>query len=198
MIVMEEFGRALALDPYVETIVIGAGLLSRVGGARAADLLGAVLAGDVTLAFAWAEPGFRCDPAHTRMAARRDAAGWRIEGAKSAVASAPWATHLLIAARSGGAAGERDGLSLFLVKAGTDGLVSHAYPTIDNRWAADLEFNGVWPPEDALLGEEGGGLPLVEDLHRRRVRGGGRAHAVADRRHAAPPPKAPPVRQDAG
>ena len=169
MIVMEEFGRALVADPYVETIVIGAELLARVEGARAADLLRSILAGDATLAFAWAEPGFRYNPANIRVAARRDATGWRIDGAKSAVTSAPWATHLLVAARSSGEAGDREGLSLFVVEAGTSGLVSHAYPTIDDRWAADLDFSDVRLPADALLGQEGGGLPLVEELIDRAI-----------------------------
>ena len=169
MIVMEELGQVLALEPYLETVVIGAHLLSRADSPRARAALADVVAGRRVLAFAWAEPGVRYAPQDMAMTARRDGEGWRLDGGKSVVAAAPWADSLIVAARTGGSPGEPAGLSLFLVERGSAGLTAHAYPTLDGRRAADLVFDGVTAPGDALLGEAGAALPLVEDAMDRAV-----------------------------
>lgn len=156
MVVMEALGEALVIEPFAETVVAGAALLRAAGGDRAGALLDGVVAGEVRLALAWAEPARRYDwaPADTR--ATRTAAGWRLDGAKAVVTGAPWATHLLVTARTDA------GASLFVVDADAAGVAMTAYPTIDGRRAADIAFDAVTLPADALLGAEGAALPWIE------------------------------------
>jgi alkylation response protein AidB-like acyl-CoA dehydrogenase len=164
MIVMEEFGRALVVEPFLETVVVCGGLLSRVGGARADDALLRIGAGELRLAFAWSEPQSRYDFARMATTAVRDGAGWRIDGMKSVVMAAPWASQLLVTARTGGQAGEREGVSLFLIDKQTPGVKTSEYPTIDERRAADIVFEGVRLPADALIGAEGEALATIEEV----------------------------------
>lgn len=158
MVVMEELGGALVLEPYLETVITGAALLRASGGAAAAALLDAIVAGDARIALAWAEPDTRYDwmPRDTH-AAPRDG-GWVLNGRKSVVIAAPWATHLIVSARTAG------GVSLFLVDPAAPGVTLFPYPTIDGRRAADVEFADVRLGADALLGAEGAALPLLEQV----------------------------------
>jgi alkylation response protein AidB-like acyl-CoA dehydrogenase len=159
MIVMEEIGKALVIEPYLDTVVIGGGLLRRCGTARASELIGGIIAGEVRLAFAHLEPSSRFDLANVTTSAVRDGSTWRISGLKDAVRGAPFATHVLVNARVSGTGGERAGLSTFLVAAGASGLSSREYPTVEGSRAADLKFEGV---SAELLGPAGQGLDALE------------------------------------
>ena len=162
MVVMEEFGRALVIEPYLETVVICGGLLARAGGARADQMLERIGTGQAVVAFAALESASRYDLASIATTARRDAEGWRLDGTKAVVAAAPWASHLLVTARTGGSPGERKGLSLFLVPCSAPGLKMNSYPTIDGRRAADLTFERVRVEAGALIGEEGAAVETSE------------------------------------
>lgn len=162
MVVMEELGRALVVEPYLETVVICGGLLRRAGGDVADAALARIATGEQLLAFAWAEPKSRYDFAAIETRASRTASGWRLQGAKAVVKAAPWASHLLVSARTAGNPGERSGVSLFLVDKAAAGVSVTDYPTVDGRRAADVLFDGVELPADALLGSEGEALALIE------------------------------------
>lgn len=149
MIIAEALGAALVVEPYVDTAVLGAGLLRRAGGDRAEDLLRGIVAGTVITAFAALEAESGYDAHRIATTARRDGAEWVLDGAKIAVTSAPLATHLLVSARTAA------GLSLFVVPADSAGVTQHAYRTIDERRAADIVLDGVRLPADALLGADG-------------------------------------------
>jgi hypothetical protein len=159
MIVMEEIGKALVIEPYLDTVVIGGGLLRRCGTPRAGELIGGIIAGEVRLAFAHLEPSSRFDLANVATSAVQDGGTWRISGMKDAVRGAPFATHVLVNARVSGAGSDRAGVSAFLVAAGAPGLSSREYPTVDGSRAADLKFDGV---SAELLGPAGQGLDLLE------------------------------------
>ena len=96
MVLMEELGEALVVEPFLETVVIGAALLRAADSRAARQLLGGIVTGDVKLALAWAEPGVRVSWAPATTVATRDADKWRLDGVKSVVVGAPWATHLLV------------------------------------------------------------------------------------------------------
>ena len=162
LVVMEEFGRALVVEPYLETVVICGGLLARAGGAWADHMLERIGAGQEVLALAALESASRYDIANIATTARRDAGGWVIEGTKAVVTAAPWASYLLVAARTRGSVGERKGLSLFLVPCPAPGMSSVSYPTIDGRRAADVKFERVRVSADALLGAEGEAIETIE------------------------------------
>ena len=162
MIVMEELGRALVVEPYLETVVIGASLLRRAGGEAAHALIEGIIEGSTITAFAWSEPGVRTNAADVATSAKRDGEGWRLTGRKAVVVGAPWATHLLVTARTAGGQRDRDGLSLFRLDPKASGLAMRDYSTVDGRRAAEIAFDDVVVGADALLGDEGGALPHVE------------------------------------
>lgn len=161
MVIMEELGAALVLEPYLETAVIAAGLLA--GAGREAELA-AIAQGWARYAYAWAEPGSRYRYADVATRAVRQGDGWVLDGEKSVVTAAPWATHLIVTARTAGQAGDREGVSLFLVDPQAAGVTMRLYPTIDGRRAADIALAGVQLGAEALIGTAGDALPLIEQV----------------------------------
>lgn len=164
MIIMEELGSVLALEPWLETIVLAGGLLQACGGAVADAALRDIIAGDAVLAFGWAEPASRYAFSDVVTTARRDGSGWKLDGHKTLVAAAPWAGAIIVSARTGGGVHDRDGISLFIVPVDRPGVTLRAYPTIDGRRSADVLLEGVTLPAEALIGPEGGALPLIEQV----------------------------------
>ena len=163
-ILMEEFGKVIAVEPYVQTVVIGGGALKAVGGAQADAHIPAIISGDMVIAFAYAEPQGRYDLANLRTSAKKDGAGYVLNGHKGVVYCAPHATHLLVSARSGGSQRERDGVSLFLIDAKSAGVTRRDYPTVDGFQASEVYLENVSVPADAMLGGEGTGLALIEQI----------------------------------
>ncbi|OBA83535.1 pimeloyl-CoA dehydrogenase small subunit [Mycobacterium sp. 1164966.3] len=147
MIITEALGHALAIEPYVDAVVVAGGLLRRAGGPAATSVLKDIIAGNAIVAVAAAEPtsGDRWQDVST--VAQPDGDGWVLSGAKIMAMAAPLATHLLVTARTPGA----DGISLFLTEVGATDIKTHPYRTIDDRRAADIEFNELRLPSDALL-----------------------------------------------
>ncbi len=163
-IMMEELGKVMAIEPYLQAVVIGGGALKAVGGAQADAHIPAIISGEMITAFAYAEPQGRYNLADLRTIAKKDGAGYILNGHKAVVIAAPWATHLLVTARTGGGQRERNGISLFLVDAKTPGIVRRDYPTVDGFQASEVYFENVSIPSDARLGDEGGALPLIEQI----------------------------------
>lgn len=164
MLIAGELGAVLALEPYVETVVTCGGLLRETGGTVAHGLLRRIIAGDAVAAFGWAEPTARYAFADAATTAAREGDGWRLKGMKALVTAAPWADHLIVTARTDGAPGDRDGLSLFLVDSRRAGVRLKPYPTIDGRRAADVLFDDVRLDAEALLGVVGQALSVVEKV----------------------------------
>ena len=164
MIIMEELGRALAGEPYLSTIVVGGGLLTSSGGRLAEEFIPKIIAGEMIAAFAYAEPQSRYNLAHVEMRARRSTEAYRLNGSKSVVYLAPWATHLFVTARTGGMAGDRNGISLFLLDQSAPGIRRRDFTTVDGVGASELVLEDVPVGPDRLLGEEGDALPLVERI----------------------------------
>lgn len=162
---METLGGALAAEPYLSTMVIGAGLLQRHPGAQADALLARIVAGQAVLAFAHAEPRSRHDRADVQARLVREGDGFRLDGHKAVVQAAPWASHFIVSARGSGGPCDANGLSLLVVPRDTPGLRLRAYPTRDGGRAADIAFDNVRLPADALLGTEGAALPQIEQAH---------------------------------
>jgi pimeloyl-CoA dehydrogenase small subunit len=163
MIVMEAFGRALALEPYLASTVLG-GSLVRLGGSDAlrADVLPQVAAGETKLAFAHAERQARYDLADVETTARKDGTDHVLNGAKSLVLHGDAADKFVVSARVAGAQRDRNGLALFLVDARADGVSRRGYPTIDGQRAAEVMLSNVRVDDAALIGESGKAFPLIE------------------------------------
>jgi alkylation response protein AidB-like acyl-CoA dehydrogenase len=159
MIMMEELGKVIAIEPWLQTVVIGGGALKLAGGAIAEATIPAIIAGDAIIAFAYAEPQGRYNLADIGTTAKADGAGYMLNGHKSVVYAAPWATHLLVTARTGGSRRERAGVELFLIEAGLPGITRRDYPTVDGFMASEVYFENVAVPGEALLP---GGIDLIE------------------------------------
>ena len=148
MIVMEGLGQALALEPYLATIVLGGGFL-RHGGSEAqqAALLPRIAAGELTLAFATTERHSRYDLADVAATARRHGSGWILDGEKGVVLHGDSADRLIVTAPIGGGQRERDGIALFLIDAAAEGVARRGYPTQDGLRAAEVTLFSVAPRE---------------------------------------------------
>ena len=164
MIVMEEFGKALVVEPYMGTVVIGGGFMKHSGHAGAADVIGKIIAGEATIAFAYAEPQARYTWQDLKTTAKKDGSGYVLNGQKAVVIGAPWATHLIVTARTGGGQRDAQGVSVFLVEKSAKGVTTRDYPTVDGQRASEVTFENVSLPAEALIGTEGQGLPLVEQV----------------------------------
>ena len=163
MIVMEEVGRALALEPYLSTVVLAGGLL-RLGGGKAlcADLVPKIAGGDLMLAFAHAERQSRYDLADVAASARREGAGYVLDGAKSLVLHGDSAGKFIVSVRLSGGQRDRDGLALFVVEAAAKGVSTRGYATVDGLRAAEVTLAGVRVDAGAAIGEPGKAYPLIE------------------------------------
>jgi alkylation response protein AidB-like acyl-CoA dehydrogenase len=154
MVIAEQLGQALVAEPYVDTVVLGGGVLRRAPGTG--DVLAGIAAGDVRIAPALSGGA----PDDVTTTARRDGSDRVLTGTAAVVPGAPSATHLLLAART---PDEREGTSLFLVPVEPvpAGMRLHPLRTIDGRAAADVELDGVRVPAGALVGEPGDAAALL-------------------------------------
>jgi pimeloyl-CoA dehydrogenase small subunit len=164
MIVMEEFGKALVVEPYLGTVVIAGGFLKHSGHPHAEALIGRIIAGEAIFAFAYAEPQGRYNLADLKTTAKKDGGAYVLNGHKAVVIGAPYATHLIVTARTGGGQRDQQGVSVFIVEKGAAGVTTRDYPTVDGFRASEVTLENVKVGAEALIGPEGGALPLVEKV----------------------------------
>ena len=141
--VMEAFGEALVVEPYLSTLV-AARLVERAGSdAQRAELLPRVASGEIKMALAHDEAGQRHGAARIATRATRGANGYTLDGAKRVVMHAPLADHVVVSARVSGEPGDADGIALFLVAKDATGVTADSYRSFDDQQAADLKFSGT-------------------------------------------------------
>jgi pimeloyl-CoA dehydrogenase small subunit len=163
MIAMEAFGRALTLEPFFATVVLGGGFLRHGGTAeQCAELVPEIADGSLTLAFAQTERHSRYDLADIETRAIRDGSAWVLEGEKGVVLHGGSADKLIVTARTGGGRHDRDGVGVFLVDGKAAGLSRRGYSTQDGLRAAEISLAQVRVGPEGVLGEPGAALPLVE------------------------------------
>jgi pimeloyl-CoA dehydrogenase small subunit len=163
MIVMEALGKALMLEPYLPTVVIGGGLLRRGGSAeQKAAHIPSVIDGSKTFAFAQLEKNSRYDLADVSTSAKKKGAGWVIDGEKFVVLNGEAADTLIVTARTKGGQRDSSGIGVFLVPGNVKGVAKKGYPTQDGLHAADITFTGVEVGADAAIGDPENASPLIE------------------------------------
>jgi len=161
MLVMEAFGRALVLEPYLATVVLGGTALRLgAGGEVKSRVLPAIADGSMKLAFAHGERQARYDETDVMTTARKSGSGWVLDGAKSVVTHGDCADMLVVSARTSGERYDPDGITLFLVDAKASGIARRGYTMRDEQRAAEVSLSSV--PADTVLGEVGNGLALIE------------------------------------
>lgn len=162
MVVMEEFGKGLVVEPYLPSVVCGGGFLKRGSDAQKAEYLGGIMSGEAIFAFAYAEPRGRYNMADLETTAKKDGSGFVLNGHKAVVIGAPWATHFVVTARTSGDRRDANGVTVFVVAKDAKGVSTRDYPTVDGRRASEVYFENVAVSADAVIGEVDNGLPLVE------------------------------------
>ncbi len=171
-LVLEEIGRNLTPSPFLTTAVTAVRALQ--GSAQGERWFPGILAGETVAALAIDE-GKHHNPAGVAMEAKRQGNGFLLNGAKQFVVHGNSADLILVAARTGGAAGETDGLTLFAVEKGASGVEVETATLADSSKSARLTFANVSVDADAVVGEvDGGWAPLSRALN------AGRAGAAAE------------------
>ncbi len=164
MVVMEEFGKGLVIEPYIPSVVCGGGFIKRGTDAQKEEYLSGIMSGENVFAFAYAEPRGRFNLADLETTAKKDGTGFVLNGHKAVVAGAPWATHLIVTARTSGDRRDTGGITVFVVEKGAKGITTRDYPTVDGRRASEVYFENVSVGAEAVIGEVGNGLPLIEQV----------------------------------
>ncbi len=161
-VVTEETGRTLTASPLYATVWVG-GTILNLGGSAAqkSALLAKVAAGELLLALAL-EESHRHSPYGVATAAEKTGDGYILRGSKKFVLDGHVADRLIVAARTAGTTGERDGISLFLVDRQADGVRVTRTKMVDSRNAANIEFDGARVAADALVGAEGKGADVLD------------------------------------
>src|SRR5712671_7207468 len=163
MIVMEALGKALVLEPYLSTVVIGGGFLRRGGSAeqKAAHIPG-IIDGSKTFAFAQLEKNSRYDLSDVATTAKKKGDAYVIDGEKFVVINGENADMLIVTARTTGERRDKNGIGVFLVPANAKGVSRKGYPTQDGLHATDITLTGVEVGSDAAIGDPENGLALIE------------------------------------
>lgn len=164
-VIAEEFGKALVVEPFVPTVVIAAGAVARTGSAaQKQEHLNAIAAGERVVAFAQAEPKSRWSLHDIATSAKKDGAGYVLNGHKAVVIGAPQADHLLVSARTAGSQREAKGVSLFLAPKNAKGISTRDFPTMDGSRAAEVYFENVALGAEHLVGPADAALPVIERI----------------------------------
>jgi pimeloyl-CoA dehydrogenase small subunit len=163
MIVMEAMGKALVVEPYLATVVLGGGFLRHGGSdAQRQAHLPSIIDGSKTIAFAQLEKSSRYDLGDVSTTAKKKGSGYVINGEKYVVANGDSADTYIVTARTKGGQRDRGGVGAFLVPANAKGVRAKGYPTQDGLRAANVTFEQVEVGADAALGDAENALPLVE------------------------------------
>jgi alkylation response protein AidB-like acyl-CoA dehydrogenase len=166
-LVLEEIGRNLTPSPFLTTAVAAVRALE--GSAQAERWFPGILGGETVAALA-VDEGKRHNPNAIAMEAKRSGNGFALNGSKQFVVQGKSADVILVAARTGGSAGETDGITLFAVEKGANGLEVENVALADSSKAARLKFDNVEVDADAVVGEvDGGWAPLARALNAGRA-----------------------------
>ena len=164
MIIMEEFGRGLVVEPYLPTVVLCGGILNRHASAEQKNTyLPGLIAGEIVWSLAYAEPQSRFNLADVLTSAKKDGEGYVLNGAKAVVIGAPWADKLIVSARVSGDQRDTNGLALFVVDKAAAGISTQDYPTVDGGRASEVILENVKVDSSAMIGAEGAGFAILEE-----------------------------------
>ena len=165
LVLMEQFGKGLVLEPFLANIVLGGGAIKR-GGTPAIkeSVLPNLIEGNLQLTLAYAEEQSRFDIEDVATAAREDGNNFIINGKKSMVLNAESADKIVVVTRTNGSQVDEDGISLFLVDATSAGIERENFPTVDGLRASEITFTDVEVSSDNLIGEKDKGFSILQAI----------------------------------
>ena len=167
MVIMEEIGKGLIVEPYLPSVLLFGGLLARAGSeAQRSQWLPGVIDGTTSGAFAYLERHSRFEIADCKTLATASADGWILNGEKVVVFNGANGNQLMVLARTSGQQWDREGLSLFVVAADAAGVERVSYAMMDGQRVANITFSEVALGADALIGEAGQAMDAVDAVVR--------------------------------
>jgi alkylation response protein AidB-like acyl-CoA dehydrogenase len=163
MLMMEQFGRGLVVEPYLANIVLAGGTLRRAASKeQKAEWLAPLVEGSLQAALTFAEPQARFNIADIKTTAKRNGKGFTLKGSKTCVLNGGNAELLIIPARTSGGQTDEDGITLFAIAADSTGIDCRRYPTVDGQQAADMTLSDVQVEATAILGEVDKGFETLQ------------------------------------
>ncbi len=163
LVLMEQFGKGLVLEPFLANIVLGGGAIKRGGSAALKEsIIPSLIDGSLQLTLAYAEEQSRFDLEDIATAAREDDGNFVLNGKKSMVLNAESADKIIVVARTNGSQVDKEGISLFLVNADSDGLERENFPTVDGLRASEIYLNDVKVSPENLIGEKDKGFEILQ------------------------------------
>ena len=163
MLLMEQFGRGLVVEPYVPAIVLAGGILRRAADdAQKARWLTPLIGGELQAALAFAEPQARFDLADVATTAASRNGQFVLNGRKAFVLNGGDADLLVVPARTSRGQRERDGITLFALPTDTGGIARTPYRAVDAHGAAEIVLTDVCVPADAVLGQVDQGFDVLQ------------------------------------
>jgi alkylation response protein AidB-like acyl-CoA dehydrogenase len=171
MILCEQFGKYLVLEPYLESVVLVGGLLEAGGQSAIKEhYLAGLMAGELQGALAYLEEGNVANPHYVTTKAESTGEGYLLNGSKTVVLNGPEANLFLVSARVGdNPVQTKEGISIFVVDKNTPGLSYKNYKTYDGRSACELELENIALDADALVGEVGNAAELAAPIFSRAI-----------------------------
>jgi|TARA_B100000768_G_scaffold94580_1_gene88379 alkylation response protein AidB-like acyl-CoA dehydrogenase len=164
MIVMEQFGKGLVVEPYMPSVVLAGGLISSLGSKEQVEaIIPTIISGEARYAFAHSEPQSRFDLFDVKTSAVASGDDFVLNGFKSVVFGGPIATHLIISARTSGEQRDTDGITLFLVDKTAEGLTLQNYPTIDEYRASEVVIENLKVSKNMVLGEVNNAYAAIDE-----------------------------------
>ncbi len=160
-VVFEALGRGLVVEPFLGALVVGRALTAAGTEAQKAQLA-SLIDGSTVAALAHDEAETHYELSRVATRAVRNGQGWTLSGTKAVVVQGVQADLLLVTARTAGDVQDEAGISLFLVPATTAGITRRSCTRIDGGHVADITFDQVQLPAEALLGAEGQGFAVLE------------------------------------
>ena len=163
MLMMEEFGKGLVVEPYLATVVACGSALNGFGSEdQKSSFIPQIIDGSKLWALAFAEPQGRFNLADLTTTATANNGSYLLSGHKSVVINGPNANFFIVSVRTSGEQRDETGISLFIIPSDAKGLSRRDYPTVDGQRASELILDNVELDEASRLGEEGQGLNVLQ------------------------------------
>ena len=163
LVLMEQFGKGLVLEPFLANIVLGGGIIKRAASpAIKESIIPSLMEGKLQITLAYAEEQSRFDIEDVATAAREEDGGFIINGKKSMVLNAESADKIIVVTRTSGSQVDENGVSLFIVDASSEGVEKQNFPTVDGLRASEITFEDVKVTSEALVGEKDKGFTILQ------------------------------------
>ena len=165
LVIMEQFGKGLVLEPFIANVVLGGGAI-QIGGSKELkkEMLPGLIEGSKQMTLAYAEQQSRFDLEDVATSARKEGDKFIINGQKSMVLNAESADHIVVVTRTTGGQVDEEGITLFLVDSDMKGLEIQNFPTVDGLRASEITFDNVEVSSERMIGEQDKGFDILRTV----------------------------------